>query len=350
VAEDDAFTVPEGSTTRLAVTDNDFHPGGLFFTIVSWTQGTDGGAVDCTSGFDCLYTTPAGGVTSDAFEYTIEDEFGGQDTATVTITIEPCPELGAAIDVGGIVTGSVARRAVERARRDLGHLQAFGLRPIGELETRLLHEEDWADAWKRHFPVMRVGRRIVIRPTWRRHRRRPGEVVIALDPGMAFGTGLHPTTRLCLAALEDWADAGLLADGQVLDLGCGSGILGICAGLLGAGSVLSLDTDPLAVEATRANTARNRLTGRLEARRGSLPIEPPEQFDVVLANLVASLLIDLASELLAAVRPGGRLLASGIFIDRRAEVGRAFESVGFELSGRRTEGDWVTLEAVRGKA
>ena len=110
--------------------------------------------------------------------------------------------------------------------------------------------------------MLRVGRRIVIRPTWRRHRRQPDDVVLALDPGMAFGTGLHPTTRLCLAALESLADRGVLTGGgidggpaRVLDVGCGSGILAIAAGLLGAREVLAVDIDPIAVEASAANAA-----------------------------------------------------------------------------------------------
>src|SRR5207344_162822 len=143
---------------------------------------------------------------------------------------------------------AAVERAVVEVTTALGHLQAFGLRPIGDLTTRVVHEADWAEAWKAHFPVLRVGRRIVIKPTWRRHRPQSDEVVIALDPGMAFGTGLHPTTRLCLAALERVADRGLvggeaasasgsMADrgpGRVagpgaepvtaLDVGCGSGI------------------------------------------------------------------------------------------------------------------------------
>ncbi len=131
-----------------------------------------------------------------------------------------------------------------RCRAALGHLQAFGLRPIGELRTRIVQEADWADAWKAYFPVMRIGRRLVIRPTWRRHRREPDDVVLALDPGMAFGTGLHPTTRLCLAGVEALADAGTLGGARVLDVGCGSGILAIAALKLGAGSAFGVDTGP----------------------------------------------------------------------------------------------------------
>jgi ribosomal protein L11 methyltransferase len=241
---------------------------------------------------------------------------------------------------------AAVERAVVEVTTALGHLQAFGLRPIGDLTTRVVHEADWAEAWKAHFPVLRVGRRIVIKPTWRRHRPQSDEVVIALDPGMAFGTGLHPTTRLCLAALERVADRRLVTGARALDVGCGSGILSIAAARLGAASVLGVDTDPIAVEATGANAARNRLTRRIAAREGSLPTgEGP--FDVVLANLIAGVLVALAGELAAEVRPGGTVVASGIYIDRETEVHEAFAAVGLEVGDRSAEGDWVALEAVR---
>jgi ribosomal protein L11 methyltransferase len=236
-----------------------------------------------------------------------------------------------------------ARAAVDETRTSLDHLTAFGLRPIGELEVRVVAEEDWADAWKRHFPILRIGRRLVIRPTWRRHRRRPDDVVIALDPGMAFGTGLHPTTRLCLAALEDLADVGALGTGsRVLDVGCGSGILAIAAIQLGAAGATGLDTAPVAVEATLANARRNRTGRRLTARQGSVP-SGQAPFDVVVANLVAGLLVELAEPLAAEVRPGGTLVASGIFRDRGREVEEAFGAVGLTPVRRSAEGDWVAL-------
>ena len=235
-----------------------------------------------------------------------------------------------------------ARRAVAEVETALGHLQAFGLRPIGELLTRQVAEADWAEAWKAHFPVMRVGRRLVIRPTWRRHRAAPGDLVLALDPGMAFGTGLHPTTRLCLAALEVAADRGELEGARVLDVGCGSGILAIAAALLGATSVLGVDTDPIAVEATVANAGRNRLRDTIRARAGSLP-SGEAAHSVVLANLIASVLIALAAALRDELRPGGLLLASGIVADREAEVASALEGTGLRLAERFVEGDWVAL-------
>ncbi len=270
--------------------------------------------------------------------------------------------LGAAVDPAAPATvraylpardASAARRATAAVDAALGHLQAFGLREIGELRTQAIHESDWASAWKRHVGVMRVGRGIVIRPTWRRHRRLPGDTVIAMDPGMAFGTGLHPTTRLCLAGIERWADDGRLARGRgrggaarLLDVGCGSGILAIAAGLLGAGELVGVDTDPIAVEATLANARRNRVARRLRAWQGSLP-SGAGPFDLVAANLIASLLVALAADLASELRQGGRLLASGIFVDREADVRAALEAAGLEIVGRSGEGDWVALEAER---
>ncbi len=260
---------------------------------------------------------------------------------------------------------AAVRRAIDDATTALGHLQAFGLRPIGMLQTRFVREEDWAEAWKSHFPVLRIGRRLVIRPTWRRHRKLPGDVVLSLDPGMAFGTGLHPTTRLCLAALETLADEGRLGRAasdaapqpgraghsrggnvRVLDVGCGSGILAIAAGKLGAGELLGVDTDPIAVESTTANAALNGLARRIAVRKGSVPTgEGP--FDLVLANLIASLLVQLAEPLRDELAPGGTILASGIFRDREGDVKAAFEDAGLAIRRRWAEEDWVALEAVR---
>jgi ribosomal protein L11 methyltransferase len=280
--------------------------------------------------------------------------------ATGGTTVEPAFELvdeglGARVDpsrpavVRGYVPArdaSAAEAAAAAVAESLGHLQAFGLGAIGDLRTRVVHEADWAEAWKAHFPVLRIGRRIVIRPTWRRHRASGDEVVIALDPGMAFGTGLHPTTRLCLAALESVADRGGLEGARVLDVGCGSGILAIAAVRFGAASALGLDIDPIAIEATDANARRNRVRRRIRTRVGSLP-SGERPVALVLANLIAGALIPLAPLLRAELRPGGTLLASGIFVDREAEVAEAFVEAGLLVAARLAEGDWVALEARR---
>ncbi len=235
-------------------------------------------------------------------------------------------------------------RAAAQVREALGHLQAFGLRPIGDVTTREVDEADWAESWKEHFHVLHLGKRLVVKPSWRRHRRAGDEVVIDLDPGMAFGTGLHPTTRLCLQAIEDRAERGPL--GRALDVGCGSGILSIAAVKLGATRVLGLDIDPIAIEATEANARHNRVGKRIRAREGSVPTgEGP--FDTVLANLIAGILVELAPHLAGELLAGGTLIASGIFVDREPQVREALAAAGLRVERRWHESDWVALEAVR---
>ncbi len=153
------------------------------------------------------------------------------------------------------------RQRVEQALWHLGQM-----RPIGPLQTRALQEEDWANAWKQHYAVLRVGERIVIVPSWLEHHPAPEDVVLHLDPGMAFGTGLHPTTRLCLRLLERYTRPGQRA----LDLGTGSGILAIAAARLGADAVLALDNDPVAVAVAAENVARNGVSERVTVAEGSL--------------------------------------------------------------------------------
>jgi ribosomal protein L11 methyltransferase len=161
---------------------------------------------------------------------------------------------------------------------------------------------------------------------------------------MAFGTGLHPTTRLCLEALEARADRGPL--GRALDVGCGSGILSIAAVKLGATRAVGVDIDPIAIEATLANARHNRVGKRVRAREGSVPSDDGP-FELVLANLIAGLLVELAANLADELVPGGTLIASGIFIDREPEVRRALEGAGLVITGRLHETDWVALEAIR---
>ena len=292
-------------------------------------------AVEAVS--EILGRVASGGTTVEPAFDLVEEGLGARVDPTRPATVRGyVPARDAA-------TAEVAAAEVAEA---LGHLQAFGLRTIGALQTRVVHEADWAEAWKAFFPVMRVGRRLVIRPTWRQHRAAPDDVVLALDPGMAFGTGLHPTTRLCLAALEPLAEDGRLDGARVLDVGCGSGILAIAALRLGAATALGVDTDPIAIEATVANARRNRLARRVTARQGSLPSgEAP--FDVALANLIAGVLVNLAPLLRDELRPGGTLLASGIFVDREAEVRDAFTSLGLIVRSRSAEGDWVALAVTR---
>ncbi len=232
---------------------------------------------------------------------------------------------------------------VEATERALWHIQAFGLRPVGPLRVRTVDDADWIDAWKRHYIAQRIGR-VVIVPSWAHEELSSGEVAITLDPGMAFGTGLHPTTRGCLELLQEVQP---MPD-RILDVGCGSGILALAALRLGATHAVGIDTDPLAVAASRENAARNGLAGQFEAREGTLPASPAERYPLMTANLVAAVLVALAPSLAAHLADGGVLLVSGVIEPRATEVIAALAREGLRLIDRRDGGEWVSLRLEHG--
>lgn len=249
------------------------------------------------------------------------------------------------------------RAAAEALAAELARFAAFssggvGLRGIGPLNVRSIPSEEWATSWRAEFPIMRVGR-IVIRPPWREHVAAADDAVVTIDPGQAFGTGLHPTTRLALMGLERWSSAGTLralpSDSPgLLDVGTGSGILLLSAIALGASHGTGIDIDPLAVAAANQNAERNNVSAHVTIRAGSLPIGEPAP--LVVANLVASLLIELAPQLVAALAPGGQLLVSGMFNSRADEAIAALAAAGLNLEARWEEGEWVAAEFSDGRA
>jgi ribosomal protein L11 methyltransferase len=262
---------------------------------------------------------------------------------------DPGDELSAREDTSApyeltvhIPDDGAAAGAVEETERALWHLQAFGLRPVGALQVTPVEEADWTEAWKAGYTPQRIGR-IVVMPSWLDEPIGPGEVLLRLDPGMAFGTGLHPTTRGCLRLTQQLRPM----PSAVLDVGSGSGILALAALKLGARSAVCLDTDAAAVEATRANAAANGLEGRLEARHGTLPAEPTARFPLVVANLVAGLLVELAPRLAAHAEPGATLLAGGIIDHRAGEVIEALAAAGLVVRDRIDEDEWVSLRLER---
>lgn len=262
---------------------------------------------------------------------------------------DPDDELAAREDPSApyVVTAHVsdapsAAGQVESIERALWHLQAFDLRPVGELRVRPVDDANWTEAWKAHYVPQRVGRLVIV-PSWIDEPAAAGDVRIRLDPGMAFGTGLHPTTRGCLALLQELEPM----PPSMLDVGCGSGILALAALALGVGRATGLDTDPLAVEATRANAERNGVGARVTVRQGSLEATAPQPYPLVTANLVASVLIDLAPRLTAHLVLGGTLLASGIIESRADETIAALTAAGLGVEARRDDGEWVSLRLAR---
>lgn len=230
-----------------------------------------------------------------------------------------------------------ARIKVRRVKEAIGRLRAFGLGPVGEVEVRRIAEEDWLEAWKAQFTPVRIGE-FLVRPSWTEGPAADaGETVLVLDPGMAFGTGLHPTTRQCLEAVG----ALDLPGRSVLDVGTGSGILAIAAAKRGATTVVAVDTDALAVRAATENAQRNSV--RVDVRYGSAA-DVLGRFDVVLANLVADVLVAIAPDLRARTAPGGTVLVAGIVREKEARVAEALAAVGLRVTGRDQRDDWVRLE------
>ena len=233
--------------------------------------------------------------------------------------------------------------AIDTSQRALWHLQAFGLRPVGELRITPVDDADWVEGWKAGYVPQRIGR-VVIVPSWLDEPVADGELAIRLDPGMAFGTGLHPTTRGCLQLLQDLAPMPR----SLLDVGTGSGILALAALQLGTERAICIDTDPVAIDAARANAEANSLADRVELRLGTLPAAPAaDPFPLVVANLVAALLVELAGPLAAHTQPGGVLRASGIIEPRADEVTDALAAAGFVERARLHDGEWISLRLER---
>ena len=233
----------------------------------------------------------------------------------------------------------VVPETIAEIRQGLWHLGQ--LRAVGDLVISEREEEDWANAWKAHYSVHRVGRRVLVKAPWHDYDPQPDEIVLELDPGMAFGTGLHPSTQLSLMALED----NLAAGDRVLDVGIGSGILATAAALLGASAVDGVDIEPVAVRSARENAERNGVGAIVRVAQGSVGDGAPfpGEYDLVVANIIARILIELAPGLTAAARPGGVLILGGIIDIKEDAVCDAFDAQGLTLERREEREDWVAL-------
>ena len=233
------------------------------------------------------------------------------------------------------------------ARQRYSHIEvgvrlASILEPLGELQvTSLDNDEDWQNAWKEHFTLLRIGERLVIKPSWIDYEPEESDILVELDPGLAFGTGYHPTTYTCLEALEALIKPGAVA----LDLGCGSGILTIAAVKLGAERVVALDIDPQAVQASRQNFRRTRISDWVDLDQGSLPhrLAPRGVFDLAVANISSRGIRERAPDILPALKPGGTLVASGIIDEQLPETREALLKAGFTDLKFLPREDWVTI-------
>lgn len=262
----------------------------------------------------------------------------GHQGIAVDLPVEPRGGTDHTVKAYLVVDGEVVAK-VNDVRDALGHLQAFGLGPIGELTVREIPEEDWLESWKAQFTPNRVGR-FLVRPSW--SEPAAGDAIeIVLDPGMAFGTGLHPTTQQCLEALSTVPLEGR----SLLDVGTGSGILAIGAAKRGASPVVGVDTDELSVEAARENAERNGVAIPIGLGTAA---DVPGRFDVVVANIVAPVLQRIAPDLAARLAPKGMLIVAGISAPNERDTRDAFARAGLRVTVDRTlRDDWVGLALTR---
>jgi len=244
--------------------------------------------------------------------------------------------------VGHLPASDRVQGAIERIEDRLAELPACGLSaPLG-FSAAFAEDTDWATEWRKHFRPLEVGRRIVIKPTWEQYEGDSDRVVVELDPGMAFGTGGHPTTRLCLAALEDWVRPGCV----VADIGTGSGILALAAAKLGASRVHATDIDLLPRRIARENVERGGLHERVLVHEMEEFDRVARGCDVVVANILASTVMELAPSVRGRLKPGGVFIASGIVEERLPEVLKVLADAGFRVEEVREEEIWRAVVAV----
>lgn len=232
---------------------------------------------------------------------------------------------------------------VDGIKSALSQLPPLGI-DVGKGSVTLteVHEEDWANAWKKYYKPVRVSQTITIVPTWESYTpQREDEQVIRLDPGMAFGTGTHPTTILCIQALEKYLKPGM----DVIDVGCGSGVLSIASVKLGAKRVLALDIDELAVKVCQENVAINGMNEKITVQRNNLLDGIQLEADLIVANILAEVIVRFSDQAFRQLRPGGIFIASGIISSKREMVEEGLRSHGFTLLETVNMDEWLAIVA-----
>lgn len=236
------------------------------------------------------------------------------------------------------------RELLVKMKNRLKELKSDESIDFGQLDmvSSIVEDSAWKDNWKEYFKPAKITERIVIKPTWEEYNPSGEELVIEIDPGMAFGTGTHPTTSLCVKFLERYIEPD---QDTVLDVGCGSGILAIASALLGAKDIIAVDIDPVAVDVSKENVELNRLSSRIRVLEGDLTKGLAEKADIVAANLMADLVIMLSRDIAAHLKGKSIFISSGILVEKQREVVAAIEECGFRILDILEEGEWCAIAA-----
>ncbi|WP_065409003.1 50S ribosomal protein L11 methyltransferase [Pseudobacillus wudalianchiensis] len=283
----------------------------------------------------------SGVVIEDPLELTREreDQFG----EIYELNPQDYPEEGIVIVKAYLPVNSFLAETVEGIQESIRNLASYGI-DIGRNEVQLteVFEEDWATAWKQYYNPVKISEKFTIVPTWERYEPvSTDELIIELDPGMAFGTGTHPTTVMCLQALERYVQPG----DYVVDVGTGSGVLSIGAALLGAKRVTALDLDEVAVESAKENVQLNKVAETVTVLKNDLLTGIDEQADVVVANILAEVILSFTGDVAKKVKPGGYFISSGIIGQKKDLVKEAVEAAGFVVEETVLMEDWVAIIA-----
>ena len=223
-------------------------------------------------------------------------------------------------------------------------LAIAGLADVAKLEMNGVNEEDWANAWRTYYKPLHIGERMVIVPAWEEYEPRDGEIVVTMDPGMAFGTGSHETTRLVIGLLEKYTKEGC----RMLDVGCGSGILAICASKLGAGECFAYDIDPTAVRVANENVEKSGISNVKCAVADLLRgVDESRPYDLITANIVADIIIRMAPDVGKHMHENTVLLVSGIILGRSEDVVSALEANGLKIVERAVDNDWCAMAVMK---
>ncbi len=231
---------------------------------------------------------------------------------------------------------------IKLIRQSVEILPQYGLDVgLGEVTTMEVQEEDWSQSWKKYYKTTRIGKNIIIKPTWEKYFRKDDELIIEMDPGMAFGTGTHETTVMCVEELE----RHVKPYSTVFDIGCGSGILGITAAKLGAEKVIAVDIDELAVKVTTNNVKINCVEKIVKTHKGNLMELVKEKADIIVANIIAEVIIHLAKDIKNFLTENGIFIASGIILEKIEHVEESFIASGLEILNTETMGEWAVIVA-----